>query len=325
MNGVTPVLELNDVAVHFGARASLFKPLPSPVRAVDGIDLSVAPGETVGLVGESGCGKSTLSNAIVGLLRPTRGSIRIQGQEIAGANAALLRVVRRNVQMIFQDPALSLNPRATIGSAIAEPLAVHGIARGQALRDRVANLLEQVGLKAEHAARYPYQFSGGQRQRVVIARALALEPALVVCDEPVSALDVSVRAQILNLLVDLQRRMGVSYLFVSHDLAVVRHICDRVAVMYLGRIVELASRDTLFSNPRHYYTRALMASVLEPDPVAQRAKTRSMLSGELPSPSNVPSGCAFHTRCPAATAVCTAERPELTVRPDGALVACHHA
>ena len=325
MNGATPVLELNDVAVHFGARASLFKPLPSPVRAVDGIDLSVAPGETVGLVGESGCGKSTLSNAIVGLLRPTRGSIRIQGQEIAGANAALLRVVRRNVQMIFQDPALSLNPRATIGSAIAEPLAVHGIARGQALRDRVANLLEQVGLKAEHAARYPHQFSGGQRQRVVIARALALEPALVVCDEPVSALDVSVRAQILNLLVDLQRRMGVSYLFVSHDLAVVRHICDRVAVMYLGRIVELASRDTLFSNPRHYYTHALMASVLEPDPVAQRAKTRSMLSGELPSPSNVPSGCAFHTRCPAATAVCTAERPELTVRPDGALVACHHA
>jgi oligopeptide transport system ATP-binding protein len=325
MSAPTPVLELKDVAVHFGARASLFKPLPAPVRAVDGIDLSVAPGETVGLVGESGCGKSTLSNAIVGLLRPTRGSIKIQGQEIAGADAALLRAVRRNVQMIFQDPALSLNPRATIGSAIAEPLAVHGIARGQALKDRVAHLLEQVGLKAEHAARYPHQFSGGQRQRVVIARALALEPALVVCDEPVSALDVSVRAQILNLLVDLQRRMGVSYLFVSHDLAVVRHICDRVAVMYLGRIVELSSRDTLFSNPRHYYTRALMASVLEPDPVAQRAKTRSMLSGELPSPSNVPSGCAFHTRCPAATAICSAERPELTTRPDGALVACHHA
>lgn len=325
MSVTPPVLAVSDVAVHFGARPGLFKPLPNPVRAVDGVDLTVAAGETLGLVGESGCGKSTLSNAIVGLQRPTRGSIRIQGKEVAGADAATLRAVRRNVQMIFQDPALSLNPRATIGAAIGEPLAVHDIAKGRALKERVAQLLDQVGLKPEHATRYPHQFSGGQRQRVVIARALALEPALVVCDEPVSALDVSVRAQILNLLVDLQRRIGVSYLFVSHDLAVVRHICDRVAVMYLGRIVELASRDALFATPKHPYTRALMSAVLEPDPVAQRRKTRTMLTGELPSPSNVPPGCAFHTRCPLATPLCSIERPELATKPDGARVACHHA
>ncbi len=319
------VLELRDVTVHFGGRRSLFS-RPAPlVKAVEGVDLTLAPGETVGLVGESGCGKSTLSNAIVGLLPPTRGSIRVRGQEVAGADAATLRAVRRNVQMIFQDPALSLNPRATVGAAIAEPLAVRRTARGAALKDRVATLLGQVGLKAEHAGRYPHQLSGGQRQRVVIARALALEPALVVCDEPVSALDVSVRAQILNLLVDLQRRMGMSYLFVSHDLAVVRHICDRVAVMYLGRIVEEAPRDIFFAAPKHPYAQALMSAVLEADPVTQRTRRRTILTGELPSPSNVPSGCAFHTRCPRATAICSAERPMLTPRPDGALVACHHA
>jgi oligopeptide transport system ATP-binding protein len=227
--------------------------------------------------------------------------------------------------MIFQDPALSLNPRATIGATIGEPLAVRSIARGRALTERVATLLTQVGLKPEHAGRYPHQFSGGQRQRIVIARALALEPALVICDEPVSALDVSVRGQILNLLVDLQRRLGVSYLFVSHDLAVVRHICDRVAVMYLGRIVEEAPRAIFFAGPKHPYARALMSAVPEADPVQQRAKHRMMLTGELPSPSNVPPGCAFHTRCPLATEICTRDRPPLTPRPDGALVACHHA
>jgi oligopeptide/dipeptide ABC transporter ATP-binding protein len=227
--------------------------------------------------------------------------------------------------MVFQDPALSLNPRATIGAAIAEPLIVRGIATGQALEKRVGTLLAQVGLRAEHASRYPHQFSGGQRQRIVIARALALEPALVVCDEPVSALDVSVRAQILNLLVDLQRRMGVSYLFVSHDLSVVRHVSDWVAVMYLGRIVEQASRDVFFAAPKHPYARALLSAVPEANPVAQRAKRRLVLSGELPSPTNVPSGCPFHTRCPLATQICARERPLLTPRPDGALVACHHA
>ena len=320
-----PVLELRDVTVHFGGRRGLFAPPAPSVKAVEGVDLTIAPGETVGLVGESGCGKSTLANAIVGLLPPTRGSIRVRGREVAGADAGTLRAVRRDVQMIFQDPALSLNPRATVGAAIAEPLVVRGIARGAVLQERVAALLTRVGLKAEHAGRYPHQLSGGQRQRVVIARALALEPAIVVCDEPVSALDVSVRAQILNLLVGLQQRTGVSYLFVSHDLAVVRHICDRVAVMYLGRIVEEAPRDIFFAAPKHPYAQALMSAVLEADPVAQRARRRTILTGELPSPSNVPKGCAFHTRCPRASALCAAERPHLTHRSDGALVACHHA
>src|SRR5262245_59983528 len=325
MTGRDPVLEIRDVAVHFTARAGRFGKSHPPVRAVDGVDLLIGAGETLGLVGESGCGKSTLSNAIVGLLPPTRGSIRVRGREVAGADAGTLRAVRRDVQMIFQDPALSLNPRATVGAGIAEPLAVRGIARGAILQERVAELLARVGLKAEHAGRYPHQLSGGQRQRVVIARALALEPAVVVCDQPVSALDVSVRAQILNLLVDLQRRTGVSYLFVSHDLAVVRHVCDRVAVMSLGRIVEAAPRDTFFAAPRDPYAQALMSAVLQADPVAQRARQRTILTGELPSPSNVPKGCAFHTRCPRATAVCMAERPLLTPRSDGAVVACHHA
>jgi oligopeptide transport system ATP-binding protein len=325
MTALDPVLEIRDVAVHFAARRSLFGKSQRSVKAVDGIDLTIAAGETLGLVGESGCGKSTLSNAIVGLVPATRGSIRIRGHEVAGASRRALHALRRDVQMIFQDPVLSLDPRATIGAAIAEPLAVRGIARGRALKDKVHALLAQVGLKAEHVGRYPHQFSGGQRQRIVIARALALEPALVVCDEPVSALDVSVRAQILNLLVDLQRRMGVSYLFVSHDLAVVRHISDQVAVMYLGRIVEQAPRDVFFAATKHPYARALMSAVPEADPVAQRAKRRTVLSGELPSPSNVPPGCAFHTRCPLATEICSRERPLLTPRPDGALVACHHA
>ncbi len=227
--------------------------------------------------------------------------------------------------MIFQDPALSLDPRSTIGATIGEPLIVRGVAKGKALKERVGALLAQVGLRPEHADRYPHQFSGGQRQRVVIARALALEPDLVICDEPVSALDVSVRAQILNLLVALQKRTGVSYLFVSHDLGVVRHICDRVVVMYLGRFVEIADRDTFFANPKHPYTKALMSAVPEADPEVQRSKERLILGGELPSPANIPSGCAFHTRCPLATEICGRERPELTVRDDGARVACHHA
>jgi oligopeptide transport system ATP-binding protein len=325
VTGLAPVLDVRDVAVHFAPRGGWFGGPRHAVKAVDGVDLTIGAGETFGLVGESGCGKSTLSNAIVGLVRPTRGSIRVRGQEIAGASRRTLHAVRRHVQMVFQDPALSLNPRATIGAAIAEPLIVRGIAKGRALADRVDTLLAQVGLRAEHAGRYPHQFSGGQRQRIVIARALALEPALVVCDEPVSALDVSVRAQILNLLVDLQRRMGMSYLFVSHDLSIVRHISDRVAVMYLGRIVEQAYRDVFFAAPKHPYTRALISAVPEANPVAQRAKRRLVPSGELPSPADVPLGCPFHTRCPLVTEICTHERPLLTPRPDGALVACHHA
>jgi oligopeptide/dipeptide ABC transporter ATP-binding protein len=319
------VLELKDVAVHFGGRGGLFGTSGQVVKAVNGVDLTIGRGETVALVGESGCGKSTLSNTIVGLQAPVSGSIRIGGEEVVGADRRKLNDIRRHVQMIFQDPALSLDPRSTIGATVGEPLKVRGVARGEALKRRVGDLLTEVGLRAEHADRYPHQFSGGQRQRVVIARALALEPGLVICDEPVSALDVSVRAQILNLLVALQKRTGVSYLFVSHDLSVVRHICDRVVVMYLGRFVEIADRDTFFANPKHPYTRALMSAVPEPDPVVQRGKERYVLSGELPSPANIPSGCAFHTRCPLATEICSQVRPELTPRDDGARVACHHA
>ncbi|WP_454854826.1 ABC transporter ATP-binding protein [Rhizobium binxianense] len=325
MSGADNVLEIRDVAVHFAGRGGLFGAPGATVKAVNGVNLDIAKGETVALVGESGCGKSTLSNTIVGLQQPVAGSVRIGGAEVVGAGRRQLNDIRRKVQMIFQDPALSLDPRSTIGATIGEPLVVRGIARGKQLKERVATLLTQVGLRPEFADRYPHQFSGGQRQRVVIARALALEPDLVICDEPVSALDVSVRAQILNLLVAMQKRTGVSYLFVSHDLAVVRHICDRVVVMYLGRFVEMADRDTFFADPKHPYTKALMSAVPEADPVVQRAKQRFMLGGELPSPANIPSGCAFHTRCPLATDMCSRERPELTPRPDGALVACHHA
>ncbi len=313
-----PVLEVSDLAVHFPGRRG------APVRAVDGVSFAIAPGETLGLVGESGCGKTTVSNAVVGLLAPTRGSVRLLGAELVGADRRMLRALRARVQIVFQDPATSLNPRMSVGAAIGEPLQVRGLARGAALRARVGALLDEVGLRPEHAARFPHQFSGGQRQRVVIARALALRPSLLVCDEPVSALDVSVRAQILNLLVDLQARHGMASLFVSHDLAVVRHVCDRVAVMYLGRLVELADRDALFAAPRHPYTRALLAAVPEPDPAVQRAKTRVPLEGEIPSPANPPAGCAFHTRCPQALDVCRQATPQWR-RVGDSDVACHRA
>ncbi|QTF08734.1 ATP-binding cassette domain-containing protein [Brenneria izadpanahii] len=319
------ILEARGVTVHFGGRRSLLGKTAPVVQAVNGVDLDIARGETVALVGESGCGKSTLANTLVGLQKPVAGSVRIGGEQVVGAGAKALKAIRRQVQMIFQDPALSLDPRATIGAAIGEPLLACGLARGNALRVRVAELLQQVGLRPEHAERYPHQFSGGQRQRVVIARALALEPALVICDEPVSALDVSVRAQILNLLVALQQRTGVAYLFVSHDLAVVRHICDRVVVMYLGRFVESAPRDTFFANPRHPYSQALIAAVPQADPAVQRGRQGFILGGELPSPARIPPGCAFHTRCPLATDLCARQRPELTPRSDGAQVACHYA
>ncbi|MCG8708056.1 ATP-binding cassette domain-containing protein [Brenneria sp. 4F2] len=318
------ILKVRDVAVHFGGRGTFFGPPAAVVRAVNGVNLDIAGGETVALVGESGCGKSTLANTLVGLQQPVAGSVLIGGEQVVGAKAKALKAIRRRVQMIFQDPALSLDPRATIGAAIGEPLLACGLARGSALRERVSELLIQVGMRPEHADRYPHQFSGGQRQRVVIARALALEPALVICDEPVSALDVSVRAQILNLLVALQRRTGVAYLFISHDLAVVRHICDRVVVMYLGRFVEIAPRDTFFANPKHPYSQALIAAVPQADPDVQRHRPRFILSGELPSPARIPAGCAFHTRCPMATELCARLRPSLTPRPDGAHVACHH-
>jgi oligopeptide/dipeptide ABC transporter ATP-binding protein len=314
---MTCTLEVTDLKVHFRSGGAA-------IRAVDGVSLSIAPGETLGLVGESGCGKSTVSNASVGLVRPTSGSVRILGTEIAGADPRTLRAMRAQAQMVFQDPVTSLNPRMTVGAAIGEPLLVRNIAYGAGLRARVAELLDEVGLRPEHASRYPHQFSGGQRQRIVIARALALRPSLLVCDEPVSALDVSVRAQVLNLLVQLQSRHGMSMLFVSHDLAVIRHVCDRVAVMYLGCLAELAPRDALYSQPRHPYTKALLAAVPEPDPAVQRAKPRIPLAGEIPSPANPPSGCRFHTRCPIAIEICRREVPAWRQVGDSH-VACHLA
>ncbi|MGI4941883.1 MAG: ABC transporter ATP-binding protein, partial [Janthinobacterium lividum] len=293
-------------------------------RAVDGVSLTVACGETLGLVGESGCGRSSQSRAVVGLQAPTRGSVMVDGVEIAGADRRTLRAARAQMQMVFQDFATSLNPGMTVGEAVGEPLLVRGRARGAALRERVAALLAEVGLRPEHAGRYPHQFSGGQRQRIVIARALALRPALLVCDEPVSVLDVSVRAQSLNLLVALQRSHGMATLFVSHDLAVVRHVCDGVAVMYLGRLAELAPRDALYARPRHPYTRALLLGVPESDPALQRAKPRVPLVCEIPSPTWPPPGCRFHTRCPVAQAVCRETEPAW--RPVGeSMVACHLA
>lgn len=320
-----PILDVADVAVHFRSRGGFLRKPGPPLKAVDGVSLTVAPGETLGLVGESGCGKSTLANAILGLVPLAAGAISVAGRNVMSSDPESLRAIRSNAQMVFQDPALSLNPRLSVGEAIGEPLLVRGLATGAALRERVAHLLVSVGLEADHATRFPHAFSGGQRQRIVIARALALQPKLVICDEPVSALDVSVRAQILNLLVELQRERSMSYLFVSHDLSVVRHIADRVAVMYLGRIVEMASMAVLFAQPRHPYTQALLLAAPEPDPVRQRAKPRRILEGELPSPSNLPPGCAFNTRCPIATDRCRTERPLLAPRTDGAMVACHHA
>jgi oligopeptide/dipeptide ABC transporter ATP-binding protein len=314
----SPLLEVTDLAVHYVARHG------APVRAVDGVSFALGGGETLALVGESGCGKSSVANAVVGLQMPMRGSVRLDGIEIAGADKRTLHRARARMQMVFQDPATSLNPRMSVGAAIGEPLLVRGIAKGRSLRDRVSALLVEVGLRPEHAARYPHQFSGGQRQRIVIARALALRPALLVCDEPVSALDVSVRAQILNLLLDLQQAHGLACLFVSHDLAVVRHVCDRIAVMYLGRLVELGPRDSIYRAPRHPYTRALLAAVPEPDPAAQRAKPRVPLRGEIPNPAAPPSGCRFHTRCPLAQEICHQAEPEWRIVGDSR-VACHFA
>jgi len=319
------LLAVEGLKVHFPIRRGFFGRPRGAIRAVDGVSFEVGAGETLGLVGESGCGKSTLGNAILRTLRPTAGAIRLAGIDLAGLDAEALRAARRRIQMVFQDPYAALDPRMRVGDSIGEPLLVHGLAKGDELARHVGELLARVGLPRAHAGRYPHEFSGGQRQRLVIARALALAPDLVVCDEPVSALDVSVRGQILNLLLELQRSLGTAYLFISHDLSVVRHVSDRIAVMYLGRIVELAERDALFAKPLHPYTQALIGAIPLPDPVAQRRRTRVPLAGEIPSPANPPSGCAFHTRCPIATARCRAETPALERKSSGALVACHLA
>ena len=320
-----PLLEIEDLKVHFALRRGMFGRPLGAVRAVDGVSLTMARGETLGLVGESGCGKSTLGNAILRVVEPVSGAIRLDGVDLAQLDGEALRAARRKAQMVFQDPFASLDPRMRVGESIGEPLLVHGLARGADLRARVESLLDRVGLQPVHADRYPHEFSGGQRQRLVIARALALSPDLVICDEPVSALDVSVRGQILNLLLDLQRSLGTAFLFISHDLSVVRHVSDRIAVMYLGRVVELAPRDALFDRPLHPYTQALISAIPLPDPPAQRSRRRIVLKGEIPSPANPPAGCTFHTRCPLATERCRSEVPRLEAKSGGTLTACHLA
>ena len=313
---MTMLLEARGLKKHFSTgRGS------APVRAVDGIDLAVAAGETLALVGESGSGKSTTGRLLLRLIEPSAGSVRLDGQDILALKPAALRRVRRDVQIVFQDPYGSLNPRMTVGAMLAEPLRLHGLARGAAVATRVGDLLDQVGLRPEHARRFPHEFSGGQRQRIGIARALAVEPRLIICDEPVSALDVSIQAQIVNLLQALQQARGLAYLFIAHDLAVVRHIADRVAVMYLGRIVETAPVAQLFAAPRHPYTRALLSAVPVPDPAARSVRTA--LTGEPPSPIDVPSGCRFHPRCPYAVERCRQEDPVLSEDSAGHGTASH--
>ncbi|HSE91766.1 MAG TPA: dipeptide ABC transporter ATP-binding protein [Methylomirabilota bacterium] len=330
MTGLAPhgdvLLEVRDLVKHFAVGGGLLGRSHGIVRAVDGVSFSIRRGETLGLVGESGCGKTTTGRCILQLERATSGQVIFEGRDLTTLEGAALRAVRRKVQVIFQDPYSSLNPRMTVGQIIAEPLAVHGIvpdagSRGQ----RVGELLRRVGLLPQHAQRYPHEMSGGQRQRVGVARALAMEPALIVCDEPVSALDVSIQAQIINLLEDLQAEFGLTYLFIAHDLAVVRHISDRVAVMYLGKIAEIADRKSLYDDPLHPYTKALLAAVPIPDPELEARRERVVLRGEVPSPLDPPSGCVFHPRCPIAVDRCHEQIPPLREIRSGHWAACHLA
>ncbi|PRX10876.1 UNVERIFIED_ORG: peptide/nickel transport system ATP-binding protein [Martelella mediterranea] len=318
-----PLLEVQDLEVHFPIRAGVFKRQVGAVKAVDGVSFTLGRGETLSLVGESGCGKSTTGLALMGLVQPTGGRVRFEGREIEGFDRAAVKQYRRHMQIVFQDPFSSLNPRHKVKDIIRAPLDIHRIGTPAERTATVAELMRRVGLRPDQAENYPHQFSGGQRQRIGIARALALKPDVIVCDEPVSALDVSVQAQILNLLMDLQRDLGVSYLSVSHDLGVVEHISSRVAVMYLGRIVEIGSREQLFSRPLHPYTELLMGSAPSLDP--RNRHTFSTTSEDIPSATNRPKGCAFHTRCPLATDLCRTDDPVLTKRGTSEhRVACHH-
>src|SRR6266850_3127019 len=318
-----PILEVRNLVKHFQIGGGLFGGRAATVKAVDGVSFSIRRGETLGLVGESGCGKTTTGRAILRLELPTSGEVVFEGRDMSKLSDAELRGLRRRMQVIFQDPYSSLNPRMTVGQIIAEPLGVHGIVPERRAREaRMKSLLDRCGLLPAMALRYPHELSGGQRQRVGIARALAMEPSLIVCDEPVSALDVSIQAQIINLLEDLQRELGLSYLFIAHDLAVVRHISDRIAVMYLGKIVEIADRRALYEDPRHPYTKALLAAVPIPDPDLEAKRERVVLGGEVPSPLNPPSGCVFHPRCPIAVDRCPLEVPELREVAPGHWAAC---
>ncbi len=327
--GAKPILEVTDLKKHFGVKAAgagVFSSATATVRAVDGVSFTIAKGETLGLVGESGCGKTTVGRVVLRLDEATGGTIKFDGVDMTHHSGRAMRDLRRKIQVIFQDPYSSLNPRMTVGEIIAEPLKVYGIVKEKKAREaRVAELLGQVGLFSYMSERYPHELSGGQRQRVGIARALALEPELIVCDEPVSALDVSIQGQVINLLEDLQSRLGLTFLFIAHDLAVVRHISDRVAVMYLGKIMELADRDEIYMRPLHPYTRALLDAAPIPDPRIERARAPRALKGEIPSPLTPPSGCVFHTRCPIAADICKQDVPAVRELKPGHLVACHFA
>ena len=320
--GSAPLLDVDNLVTHFPIRAGFFKRTVGWVKAVDGVSLSVQPNETLGIVGESGCGKTTLGRSILRLIEPTSGEVHVKGENIIDANTSRLRELRREMQMVFQDPFASLNPRMPVYDIVSEPLQIHGTSKDEA-RDRAGEYLAAVGLLPEHGNRYPHEFSGGQRQRIGIARALTLEPDLIILDEPVSALDVSIQAQVINLLEDLQDRFDLTYLFIAHDLSVVRHISDRVVVMYLGKVAEVAERDDLYNMPAHPYTQALLSAIPVPDPTVESTRERIVLQGDLPSPANPPSGCRFRTRCPIATDVCANEEPPLIqIAPDH-WVSCH--
>ena len=320
MTDTPPLLEVTDLVKHYAVRGGILRRRVGTVHAVDGVSFSLVKGETLGLVGESGCGKSTVARTVLRLVEPSSGAIKLNGTDITGLSKTELRPHRRSMQIVFQDPFASLNPRMTAGDIVGEPLSVHGLASGREKEARVAELFAQVGLRPDQMRNYPHQFSGGQRQRICIARALSLGPSLIVCDEPVSALDVSIQAQVINLLIDLQHRHGFSYLFIAHDLAVVAHISHRVAVMYLGRIVEMADKTELFANPRHPYTQARLASVPVADPKVRRLAP--IIDGDVPSPINPPAGCAFHTRCHYAMDRCKVERPALAAIGGHHQVAC---
>jgi peptide/nickel transport system ATP-binding protein/oligopeptide transport system ATP-binding protein len=321
---MTNLIEVRDLVKHFPIKKGLiFQRQIGAVKAVDGVSFDVKQGETLGIVGETGCGKSTTARLLCRLMDATSGTITFDGRDVGAQKGDDLKALHRDMQMVFQDPYSSLNPRKSVGSIISDPFVIHGLHKGEGERKRkVQDLMDRVGLNPEHYNRYPHEFSGGQRQRIGVARAIALEPKLLVADEPVSALDVSIQAQVLNLLRELQRDMGLTLIFIAHDLSVVRHMCDRVAVMYLGRIVEMAEGDVLYRTPRHPYTGALLSAVPVPDPTGG-TKQRQLLTGDVPSPANPPSACRFHTRCPKAQEKCSIDDPELEPKPGGSVAACH--